>query len=238
MAPLIVFILIVLVLVVRWRRSGWGLGPFLCMEAVYLYVRLWHGCRCRGWPLPRGGPAIVVANHTCSADAALVTAICPRPPCFLIAGPYYANALLRRFFESIHAVPVMRDGGDVTAVRLALRRLQEGHILVIFPEGGLSNAGRSRPRRGKAGVALLALLSGAPVVPVCIQGGPQTNQVLRAWLRPSRAQVVCGRPVDLSGYRTRPRNRQVLEEVTQLILDRIAQLNVSSKEGLRWCKHK
>jgi 1-acyl-sn-glycerol-3-phosphate acyltransferase len=179
---------------VRGLRSGRRLVDFLGLCLVSAYARLWHGWRSTGrppWPLQ--GPAILVANHPSSADPAFVQAAFPRPIGFVIGCEYDRIAALTLVFDHIHCVPVRRD---VAGLRIALRRLSQGHILCIFPEGGLSNAGRSRLRAGKAGVALLALRSRVPVYPVLIQGGPQTWRILRAWLRPSRVRVTFGSEVN------------------------------------------
>jgi len=223
MVVVVVGVLLGVVLWWRWKRSGVRFDNFVVLGLVWGYVRLWHALRREGEKVA-AGPAILVANHTCSPDAAFVTAVCGQPPCFLIADSYYANPWLRYLFESVQSVAVRRDGWDVAALRQALRRLREKRIVVIFPEGGLSNAGRQRPRRGRCGVAWLALVSGAPVVPVYIAGGPRTHKVLRAWLTPSRVRLVVGKPVNLDAYRGRPRNRRLLEEVTALILERVADL--------------
>src|SRR5690349_24713901 len=103
---------------VWWSRSDLGLREFLALGLVYLYARLWHGWRGNGpAPLPSCGPAILVANHTCSADPAFLTAGCRRSPSFLIAREYCRNPFLGRLFEALCCVPVCRDGRDLTAAR-------------------------------------------------------------------------------------------------------------------------
>ena len=210
---------------IRWRRCGQTLGEVLALALVRCYARLVHRFQSNGpAPLPIKGSAILVANHTCSADPAFLTAGCSRPLSFFIAREFYAFPLLRTLFESIHAVPVTRHGKDVTAVRVGLRRLRQGRVLCIFPEGDLSNAGRGRPRPGKAGIALLALRSRAPVFPAWIEGGPQTSRLATAWLRPSRVRVVFGPEVDLSAYYERPIDRKLLNEVRELLMSRVLAL--------------
>jgi 1-acyl-sn-glycerol-3-phosphate acyltransferase len=126
-------------------------------------------------------------------------------------------------------VPVIRRARDIRAVRTALRRLAEGRIVCLFPEGTLSGAGRGRLRPGKCGAALLALRSRVPVYPAFIAGGPQHSNVPRAWLLPSRARVTLGRPVDLSPYFGRRIDRRLLEEVAALLMREIAALDPRRK---------
>jgi 1-acyl-sn-glycerol-3-phosphate acyltransferase len=217
--------IVALALMVHWRRSGVIWQEYLGLGLVYLYARLWHRWSSNGpSPIPARGPAILIANHTCSADAAFLTAGCARPLSFLIAREYYDLPVVPRLFAYMGCVPVERNGHDATAVRVGLRRLAEGRILCIYPEGGLSNAGRSRLRRGKAGAALFALRSGVPIVPARIMGGPQTNRIALSWLRPSQVRVVFGPPVDLSVYLGQRINRRLLEAVTRRLMEHIAAL--------------
>ena len=214
----------------RWRRSGEDFDEFFVSRLFAVYARLWHGCSVHGGlRQPLGQGALVVANHTCSADPALLQVGCSRTLSFLVAAPFYANTPFRWLFDLFHCVPVRRNGRDVAATRTALRRLKEGRILCIFPEGNLSNYGRSRLRRGKCGAAYLALKTRVPVYPVFIAGGPQTTGIrgswVPSWMGPPRPHVYYGAPVDLSAYYGRPINRKLLEELTALIMSRIAALN-------------
>jgi 1-acyl-sn-glycerol-3-phosphate acyltransferase len=222
MWALVMMLAAVALLLVRWRRSGLTAVNYFGLGVFHVYSRLWHGVRISG-PAPARGPAIIVANHTCSADAAFLTCGFQDPPSFLVAQEYYKIPGVSNLFAHMECVPVQRNGRDVQAIRLGLRRLSEGRILCIFPEGGLSNAGRRRPRPGKAGAALLALRSRVPVYPVRISGGPQTHRVLRAWVRPTRVRVTFGPAVDLTAYYGRPINRKLLEEVRDLLMKRVAE---------------
>jgi 1-acyl-sn-glycerol-3-phosphate acyltransferase len=224
------------IMLIQWRRSGQSLIHFLGLGLVHAYARLWHGLSIRlRSPLPKSGPALVISNHTCSADPSFIQACCPRPLSFLIASEYYVRiAWARPLFEYLRSVPVARNGRDVVAARQSLRRLEQGCIVCLFPEGGLSGAGRGRVRPGKGGAALLALRSRAPIFPVFIAGGHQHGNVPRAWLRPSRTRIVVGRPVDLSAYYGRRIDRKLLEEVTALLMEHIANLEPRNTNIRSW----
>jgi 1-acyl-sn-glycerol-3-phosphate acyltransferase len=216
-----------------WRHSLLNLHHHAFHCVFIAYARLWHRCTFTGiGHIPQAGPVLLVANHTCSADAAFLIAACPRPLGFLTAFEYYLP-VLRLILHYLHCVPVRRDGQDVVSVREALRRLSEGRALCIFPEGGLSNAGRIRPQRGKAGAAYIALRSLVPVCPVWIEGGPQTDEVLDAWVGGSRkpTRVIIGRPIDLSAYYNRPIRRPLVEEVMNLLSRSIENLGTAPLVG-------
>ena len=217
---------------VRRRRSGHGLFAFFGLSVLYIYVRIWHR-----WSSSRPslqlvkGPALLVANHTCSADPAFLTVGCWRPISFLLARPYYKIPLLHWLCRYLRCIPVSRNGRDVAAVRSALRCLEEERVVGIFPEGGLSNAGRLKLRGGKQGAAYLALKSRVPVFPALVVGGPQTSSIRRAWLGRSRVRIVLGAAIDLAAFYDRPITRPLLEEVTRLIFARIDVLRSHRRPG-------
>ncbi len=122
--------------------------------------------------IPREGPVILAANHISNGDA-------------VILGAWLTKRLGRRIhwlgkkemFDwpivgwiarngGVH--PVDRTAADVDAFRLAERVLNEGHVLMIFPEGTRSRTGELQ--KPKDGLAMLALRTGAPIVPIGIAG--------------------------------------------------------------------
>ncbi len=203
-----------------------GCFSFLELRVMSWFARLWHGCAREGPdPLPTEGPVLVVANHASHADPGFLLATCSRPLCFLQARECYEVPLLRGLYRLAGCIPVSRDRPDLSAMRAALRCLEQGGAVCVFPEGEVCPAGPGRLGRGKHGAALLALRSGAPVIPAFIAGGPQTRNMLRAWLWPSAGvRVRFGSPIDLSDWYGRPINHHALEEVTARLMRQIADL--------------
>jgi 1-acyl-sn-glycerol-3-phosphate acyltransferase len=218
-------------LLVNWRRSGQPALDFFCLGIMRLYARLYHNVYIRPpiWAPPRGG-ALVIANHTCSADPAFLQACFSRLLCFLVAEEYFDIPGVNWIFRYTRCIPVARHCRDVRSVRTALRRLKEGRIVCLFPEGSLSGTGRGRLRAAKRGAALLALQSGVPVYPAFILGGPQHTHVPSAWLLPSRARVILGQPIDLAPYGGRKRDRKLIEEVGAHLMRQITALDPRSKQ--------
>jgi 1-acyl-sn-glycerol-3-phosphate acyltransferase len=85
---------------------------------------------------------------------------------------------------------VRRDGADAGALRTALRILQEGGVLLMFPEGTRGPEGTLRAP--KPGAAMLAVLSGAPVVPVFVEGSGRAWPRGRSLPRPAKVTVTFG----------------------------------------------
>lgn len=195
-----------------------NLNEFLC--------KWWYRCRRVGpCTIPRTGPAIVAANHTCGIDPLIMTAVSPhRLIGFVIATEYYSPPFFffRRIIRLIGCVPVARDRNDAAGLRAALRHLKNGNVLGIFPEGGIPDPGERRTPR--PGIAQLALRSGAPVIPVHISGTRWSESVFWPFFRRHHAVVRFGPPVDLSAYRDRMRDREAIDEATELIMQRIRDL--------------
>jgi 1-acyl-sn-glycerol-3-phosphate acyltransferase len=167
----------------------------------------------------------VVANHPSYSDPAFLMAACLRPLRFLHARESFETFGLHRLFARVGSIPVGRKGQDVAAVRAALRLLSAGEAVCVFPEGEVHPTGADPAGPVRAGAAFLALVSKAPVYPARIVGGPQSHEILRDWLWPSRGvQVLFGPSVDLSGYYGRRLTRALLQEVAALLQQRIAEL--------------
>ena len=111
---------------------------------------------------------LLVSNHVSVLDPPLVGGAAPRQLYFMAKEELFRIPLLGRLIRALNARPVRRDGSDTRALKAALRPLEEGHALLVFPEGTRGEEGRRA--RGKAGVGMLAVLSGAPVVPVYVSG--------------------------------------------------------------------
>lgn len=171
--------------------------------------------------VPRAGPAILVANHRSGLDPLLVAVATRRRVHFLMAREYYEVPGLTWAFRALGCIPVNRDGNDLGATKAALKALHAGHVIGIFPQGGIRETAEAL--EGKAGVALLALRSGAPVVPYYIQGSPALDSVFLALFTPSRSRIFCGSPFSLEPTCGRP-TRADIEARAAIVFDAISRL--------------
>jgi 1-acyl-sn-glycerol-3-phosphate acyltransferase len=165
------------------------------LMTMRLFGRVWHRCTSNGpCPLPATGPAIVIANHPGHCDPCFLLAHSPRVLNFLHAREYYNVPLLRQLFRQFGCIPVGRDGRDGVGARRALRWLEEGGVLAIFPEGEISSVARVAGQKPKDGAAFLALRSRAPVFPAYIANAPPLRGAVLDWLWPSSGpRVFSGR---------------------------------------------
>src|SRR4051794_27489577 len=111
MVELVIVVAVGVPLLVRWLRSGKTLFQFCCLPISRTYAQLWHRWSASGpAPLPATGPAILVANHTCSADPMFLQAALARVPCYLTSREHYAgSAFIRSVLDAMECVPVVRN---------------------------------------------------------------------------------------------------------------------------------
>ena len=155
------------------------------------FMRLLFRLEARGTEhMPARGPVLIVANHSSFLDPPLVGGASPRPVSFMAKAELFRVPLFGGLIRRLNARPVRREGADAGALRTALRILQEGHVLLMFPEGTRGPEGVLRDP--KPGAGMLAVLSGAPVVPVVIRGSGQAWPRGRRLPRPAKVTVTFG----------------------------------------------
>ncbi len=118
--------------------------------------------------LPDRGAAVLLGNHSSFLDAVILEALTPRNIWFMAKNSEYKGRFMTWFLGLAKSFPVRRYTVDVQAVRNAIRVVQGGHILGIFPEGERNWDGRMLPL--KRGTMRLVLALGIPVIPVGIAG--------------------------------------------------------------------
>lgn len=197
----------------------------LLLAANHAFARWYHRVRmdspCR---LPRTGPAILVCNHVSGLDPLLIQSGCPRLITWMMAREYYQVKSLRWVFRTIGAIPVERSGRDLKATREALRALEAGRVIGVFPEGRIEDSGELLPFH--TGVALLAMRSGAAVYPAYLEGTQRNKEMVKAFVWPNRARLRFGEPIRLeeSGG-----SREALKAATQRIHEAVAALREEEK---------
>lgn len=132
--------------------------------------------------IPAQGPLIVITNHTGQVEVPVfATLLQPRKITGWGKVEAFENPFLRWVFSAWDIIPVHRGEADMTALKSALRMLEEGRIFGIAPEGTRNKTGILR--RGLPGAAILALKSGAPVLPVAHWGGEMFLKNLKNFKR-------------------------------------------------------
>jgi len=139
-------------------------------------------------PLPKTGAAIVVANHASGLDPFLLMTASRRPLRFLIAREEYERPILHWLFKAGGCIPVDRTGRPELALRQALKALQAGEVLALFPHGKI-HLDSDPPRKLKGGVARLSAWTQTAIYPVRIDGVGREGSVALAPFIPSRIKL-------------------------------------------------
>jgi len=196
-----------------------GMNRFYCTT----YHRIDVGAPCR---LPRTGPAILVCNHMSGLDPLLLQSKCPRIIVWMTAREYYDLPAINWFFRMIEAIPVQRNGRDSSATRAALRALDRGCVLGIFPEGKLEDTRDLLPFQ--SGVSLLAIKTGVPVYPAYLDGTQRGQDMFTAFKQAGRAKLRFGNELDLPRDDT---SLPTLERATETIRASIEQLKRATERS-------
>jgi len=159
-----------------------------------LFCRKFHRLRHDPLPLPTSGPALVVANHVSGLDPLVLIAAADRPLRFMIAREQYDRWWLKWLFRSIGCIPIERTRNPRTALRFALNFLRQGEVVALFPYGRI-HLDDDPSIRIKRGVLYLAQSTGAPIIPVRIDGIQGKGFTLPAVFIPSRARLRASTPI-------------------------------------------
>jgi 1-acyl-sn-glycerol-3-phosphate acyltransferase len=171
--------------------------------------------------VPPHGPLILVANHINFLEVPLVyTHLLPRPVTGFAKAETWDNPAMRPLFNLWKAIPLQREEVDLGAMRRALEVLKTGGILAVAPEGTRSSHGRLQ--RGKPGIVMLALRSGAPLLPMVYYGGEHFRHNITR-LRRTDFHIVTGYSFYLSSDRVTV-TRQTRQDITDEIMYQLAAL--------------
>lgn len=179
--------------------------------------------------IPRQGGVIVAANHISFFDSIALLHSIPRRSFFIGKAEYMQTWTTRRLFPAMGLIPIEREQARkaMAALSVAAGVLERGDVLSIYPEGTRSRDGLLH--RGHTGVAQLALMSGAPIVPVGLVGTDQIQPIGARVPRPfRRATVRFGEPLDPGSYGgTSRRRRQMLTDDLMEAIRRLSRQAVS-----------
>lgn len=199
------------------------------VRLVWWLVRFYAGFWCRvrrsgPCTVPHRGPVIVAANHTCGVDPLLILGTCThRIVSFIVERRYYDAPVAGWFMRLAGCIPVDRENPGRSFLANSLRLLKDGGCLGIFPQGTYVAPDEPDPD-AKSGVGILALRTGATVIPCHISGTRYAYNPFVSLFRWHRARVRFGRPVDLSWLRGRERDKDAPQEASAAIMAAIRAL--------------
>lgn len=195
--------------------AGYRLGRFMLAQLF----RITGGLMVEGKAgIAPAGPLIIVANHVSVVDGFVLVAAFPRRLVSLSAAYLFDRPVIGSFLRWFGAIPVEGGSGGAFGVRRALRFLEAGGALMIFPEGGVS----PEPRPFESGWAYLALKSGATVLPVGIRGSDRLLPRGARCPRRAKVELVIGLPFAVA--RTGRPRREAVNALNTVVEGRVRRL--------------
>jgi 1-acyl-sn-glycerol-3-phosphate acyltransferase len=198
------------------RNAVWRFFQILLQNGF----AFWLEFRARGFEhLPRGG-ALVLSNHQSFLDPLLIGVGLTRPVSYLARDNLFRVPVIGWILRHTYVMPIRRNAASTESLRESLRRLEQGYLIGVFPEG-------TRTRDGSLGTlkpGFISLLRRAncPVIPVGIAGAFEAFPRGRIFPRPGRVRVVFGEPIEsatIESLQGRGREQELLELIRLRIQD-------------------
>lgn len=187
------------------------------------FFRLFFRARVLGTEnMPSQGAVILAANHQSNWDPPFLATFLQRPVSYMAKQELFEVPVFGAAIRACHAFPIRRGAADRAAIKTALQVLKLQKCLGVFPEGTRSRDGQRH--KAEAGVALLAAMSKAPVVPAAIMG---TNHILGPGGSLPQLTVRYGKPLYFTGAHNdkaalQAFAQQVMAEIEKLIQEQTA----------------
>ncbi|MFI0939994.1 lysophospholipid acyltransferase family protein [Streptomyces sp. NPDC021020] len=196
---------------------------------IALFKRDWRGME----HIPADGGFITAVNHNSYLDPlsyAHYQYNTGRVPRFLAKAALFKPKFVGSVLRGTGQIPVFRDSSDAAnAFRAAVAAIEKGECVAFYPEGTLTRDPDQWPMIAKTGIARVALITKAPVVPVAQWGANEAmppyakDKKIRLFPRKT-LRVLAGPPVDLSAYYSQEPTAEVLREVTAVIMRAVTEL--------------
>jgi 1-acyl-sn-glycerol-3-phosphate acyltransferase len=199
-------------------------------------IRFWVRLDCQGLlHIPRQGPVIIAANHISYFDPLCLGVFIDaagREARFLAKSELYRNPLLGWVLRGAGQIPVYRESRDAArSLQDAVAAMRDGAAVVIYPEGTTTRNPDFSPMKAKNGVARLAALTGAPVVPVGLWGAQLlfTRGKIGPFRRGIRVVVRAGPPIDLG--LSPDASLEAVNDAKDRVMEAIATLVEEARQG-------
>ncbi len=182
--------------------------------------------------IPREGGVLLACNHVSFLDIPCLGVICPRQVQFVAREDLFEHRLLGFLLKKYQPILIARGRSVLSAIRAVAKALEKEKVVCLFPEGTRSRDGQLK--EVQLGIGFLAIKTGAPVVPVYIEGTHNALPRGQHWIRPYPVKVIFGEPIDptevAKEFVPKERYRQVAQDVMDSLRKLQMKRNYTIKE--------
>lgn len=190
-----------------WYRVLWVIG----MLAFRFLFRLSIEGK-----VPARGAVVIIANHRSYLDPVVLALLTPRRINFMAKEELFRNPVFGYLIHKLGAFPLKRDSLDKTAYQKALKVLEEGKILALFPEGTRSLSGKLG--NFKQGSVRIAIYSRVPIIPVVIMGTEKVLPPGRKIVGLGKIRIKAGDPILPQNFNEKDRTGNILQNVRERMI--------------------
>jgi 1-acyl-sn-glycerol-3-phosphate acyltransferase len=168
--------------------------------------------------IPKEGGVIIASNHISYLDPLVIGSASKRRATYMAKEGLFKIPLVGTFVRSF-SFSVRRGRPQPSTIKEAVRRLEQGELIIMFPEGGRSIDGKLL--NIKRGIGVIAALSKMPVVPALISGTEKALPVGARFLKPAKITVIFGKPIWID---VKEKDKHFQERISKDILETINNL--------------
>lgn len=197
---------------------------FIGWSLFLIFFKLYLGFRVVGRDnIPRNGAFIIASNHVSYIDPILLGTSVNRSLNYMARESLFLKRFPGWVMRKLHAFPVSRDNGDLSAIRESIGILNSDKPLVIFPEGTRSKD--KALRRPKPGIGFIVARTKVPVIPAYVSGSFDAMPGGVKSIKRYPVRIYIGKRMDFSGYRFDKNNRkEIYQKISDDIMKEVARL--------------
>lgn len=168
--------------------------------------------------IPKNGGFILASNHLSHLDPVVLGVVCPRRLNFMARHDLFLHRFFGGLISRLGAFPVKRNTADRWALKEAMKRLNRGGGLVLFPEGARQAGMNNQASVPQGGIGFLAAKVNVPVIPAYIKGTQTALPKGAKCIKPGRVSVYFGEKIYIE-------RRLPYHEIASTIMANITQLS-------------
>lgn len=173
---------------------------------VFTILRPFIPCKVYGKENVKENKTLYICNHQSICDIIVLLAHLPLNTFFMAKKELFKNKLFGFVFEKVGAFPVDRQSIDLKSIKFACSKINQNDNLMIFPQGTRKDAPEIQLEDMHAGVGMIALKTGATVVPMMFKEKPVFFK---------KNVLIIGKPMDLNEFKDKKLNSETLSQFTK-----------------------